>query len=110
MSDKKLTAKASGGNSEEAVNDSADPQRTLLTLDQLSQTIDVMSSVVNRLRSHLSEQLSSAQSLNAAPQTTEASPQAQKRTVPTEPPSLVIEISSELSSSSDAHDHTSTIH
>ena len=54
MSDKKLTAKASGGDSEEAVNDSADPQRTLLTLDQLSQTIDVMSSVVNRLRSHLS--------------------------------------------------------
>ena len=34
-----------------------DPERTLMTLDQLSQTIEVMSSVVNRLRRHLSEQL-----------------------------------------------------
>ena len=34
-----------------------DPERTLMTLDQLSQTIEVMSSVVNRLRQHLSEQL-----------------------------------------------------
>lgn len=34
-----------------------DPERTLLTLDQLSQTIEVMTSVVNRLREHLSEQL-----------------------------------------------------
>ena len=34
-----------------------DPERTLLTLDQLSQTIEVMSSVVNRLRQHLNEQL-----------------------------------------------------
>lgn len=34
-----------------------DPQRTLLTLDQLSQTIEVMTSVVNRLRQHLSEQI-----------------------------------------------------
>ena len=34
-----------------------DPERTLLTLDQLSQTIEVMTSVVNRLRQHLSEQL-----------------------------------------------------
>ena len=33
------------------------PERTLMTLDQLSQTIEVMSSVVNRLRQHLSEQL-----------------------------------------------------
>ena len=110
MSDKKLTAKAGGRNNEEAITDSADPQRTLLTLDQLSQTIDVMSSVVNRLRSHLSEQLSSAQSLNAAPKTTEASAEDQQRTAPTEAPSLVIEISSEPPNSSDAHDHTSTIH
>ena len=35
-----------------------DPERTLITLDQLSQTIEVMTSVVNRLRQHLSEQLS----------------------------------------------------
>ena len=36
-----------------------DPERTLITLEQLSQTIEVMTSVVNRLRQHLSEQLHS---------------------------------------------------
>ena len=35
----------------------SDSERTLITLDQLSQTIEVMTSVVNRLRQHLSEQL-----------------------------------------------------
>lgn len=34
-----------------------DPERTLMTLEQLSQTIEVMTSVVNRLRQHLSDQL-----------------------------------------------------
>jgi len=34
-----------------------DPERTLVTLEQLSQTIEVMTSVVNRLRKHLSAQL-----------------------------------------------------
>ena len=34
-----------------------DPERTLITLEQLSQTIEVMTNVVNRLRKHLSEQL-----------------------------------------------------
>ncbi len=34
-----------------------DPERTLVTLEQLSQTIEVMTTVVNRLRQHLSEQL-----------------------------------------------------
>ena len=34
-----------------------DPERTLVTLEQLSQTIEVMTSVVNRLRQHLSDQL-----------------------------------------------------
>jgi len=34
-----------------------DPERTLITLEQLSQTIEVMTSVVNRLRQHLSEQM-----------------------------------------------------
>jgi len=34
-----------------------DPERTLMTLDQLSQTMEVMTNVVNRLRQHLSEQL-----------------------------------------------------
>ena len=38
-------------------NYSSDPERTLITLEQLSQTIDVMTSVVDRLRQHLSEQL-----------------------------------------------------
>ena len=33
------------------------PEKTLVTLEQLSQTIEVMTSVVNRLRQHLSEQL-----------------------------------------------------
>jgi hypothetical protein len=36
-----------------------DPERTLITLEQLSQTIEVMTNVVNRLRQHLSEQLHS---------------------------------------------------
>ena len=44
------------------------PERTLLTLDQLSQTIDVMSSVVNRLRSHLSEQIAAAQAMPSQPE------------------------------------------
>ena len=35
----------------------ADPTSTLVTLDQLSQTIEVMTNVVNRLRDHLSEQI-----------------------------------------------------
>jgi hypothetical protein len=35
----------------------SDSEHTLITLDQLSQTIEVMTSVVNRLRQHLSEQL-----------------------------------------------------
>ena len=34
-----------------------DPSSTLITLDQLSQTIEVMTNVVNRLREHLSEQV-----------------------------------------------------
>lgn len=37
--------------------DEKDPERTLITLEQLSQTIEVMTNVVNRLRQHLSEQL-----------------------------------------------------
>lgn len=41
----------SGGNQDN------DPERTLITLDQLSQTIEVMTSVVNRLRRHLNDQI-----------------------------------------------------
>ena len=40
-------------------NYSSDPERTLITLEQLSQTINVMTSVVDQLRQHLSEQLKS---------------------------------------------------
>lgn len=42
-----------------------DPERTLITLDQLSQTIEVMTSVVNRLRQHLSEQVLAKQEIEA---------------------------------------------
>jgi len=40
-----------------------DPERTLITLDQLSQTIEVMTSVVNRLRQHLSQQIVARQEI-----------------------------------------------
>ncbi len=53
--------------SEEKQTDN-DPERTLLTLDQLSQTIEVMTSVVNRLRQHLSEQLQAQAEARAAEQ------------------------------------------
>lgn len=45
-----------------------DPERTLVTLEQLSQTIEVMTSVVNRLRQHLSEQLQAKVAGQAAEQ------------------------------------------
>jgi TolA-binding protein len=45
-----------------------DPERTLITLDQLSQTIEVMTSVVNRLRQHLSEQVLAKRDLEALEQ------------------------------------------
>lgn len=45
-----------------------DPEKTLLTLDQLSQTIEVMTSVVNRLRQHLSEQLKAQAEIRATEQ------------------------------------------
>ncbi|MEQ8314726.1 MAG: hypothetical protein RL839_00355 [Gammaproteobacteria bacterium] len=51
--------------SEEKHSDN-DPEKTLLTLDQLSQTIEVMTSVVNRLRQHLSEQLQAQAEAHAA--------------------------------------------
>lgn len=51
--------------SEEKHSDN-DPEKTLLTLDQLSQTIEVMTSVVNRLRQHLSEQLQAQAEARAA--------------------------------------------
>lgn len=42
-----------------------DPERTLITLDQLSQTIEVMTSVVNRLRQHLSDQVMAKREIEA---------------------------------------------
>jgi len=41
-----------------------DPERTLITLDQLSQTIEVMTSVVNRLRQHLSDQIKAGREID----------------------------------------------
>ena len=53
------------------MSDSKDPgkeasqnaEQTLLTLEQLSQTLEVMSAVVDRLKSHLTRQLSLTQEL-----------------------------------------------
>ncbi len=55
-----------------------DPERTLITLDQLSQTIEVMTSVVNRLRQHLSEQLKA----QAQPQTVAEQPNSSDESEP----------------------------
>jgi hypothetical protein len=46
-----------GNNLKEKKYRRTDPSSTLITLDQLSQTIEVMTNVVNRLREHLSEQV-----------------------------------------------------
>ncbi len=40
-----------------------DPEKALMTLDQLSQTIEVMTNVVNRLKRHLTRQLSLTEEL-----------------------------------------------
>jgi hypothetical protein len=42
---------------------SQNAEQTLLTLEQLSQTLEVMSAVVDRLKSHLTRQLSLTQEL-----------------------------------------------
>ena len=42
---------------------SQNAEQTLLTLEQLSQTLEVMSAVVDRLKSHLNRQLSLTQEL-----------------------------------------------
>ena len=46
-----------------------DPERTLITLDQLSQTIEVMTSVVNRLRQHLSQQIEASHDIEETKKT-----------------------------------------
>ncbi len=60
----------------------SDPERTLITLDQLSQTIEVMTTVVNRLRQHLSEQLKAQ--IKAQEQSREEPEQAEPEVVVTE--------------------------
>lgn len=45
-----------------------DTETILMALDQISQTIDVMTSVVGRLRTYLQEQESTRKSENAAEQ------------------------------------------
>ena len=89
MSDKKPTQSAMQDSSAEGAT-SKDPERTLLTLDQLSQTIEVMSSVVNRLRAHLGEQII------AAAQTSNDQPSTASNAEPTkfvkERPSFIVDI------------------
>lgn len=53
-----------------------DPERTLITLDQLSQTIEVMTSVVNRLRRHLSDQIKAQGSENYQTLPVESAPKS----------------------------------
>ena len=81
-----------------------DPERTLMTLDQLSQTIEVMTSVVNRLRQHLSEQLreqavQAQQSSSEGPSGTGDSPQASEH-----------QLKQDTQRSSDPNSHTSAGH
>lgn len=59
-----------------------DSQRTLVTLDQLSQTIEVMSSVVNRLRAHLSEQVAASIKPSSSSQPIGNSSTSKNRTAP----------------------------
>ena len=64
-----------------------DPERTLITLDQLSQTIEVMTSVVNRLRQHLSEQVIAKQEIEALERAQEQARAGQLEDNEPEPPS-----------------------
>ncbi len=89
MSDKKPTQSAMQDSSAEGAT-SKDPERTLLTLDQLSQTIEVMSSVVNRLRAHLGEQIiAAAQTSNDQPYTAS---NAEPTKLVKERPSFIVDI------------------
>lgn len=70
-----------------------DPERTLITLDQLSQTIEVMTSVVNRLRQHLSEQISAKRELEQlAREKTEAAARESSEQQRTQGAGFVVEI------------------
>jgi hypothetical protein len=78
-----------------------DPERTLLTLDQLSQTIEVMANVVSRLRLHLGEQIkaqiASQQAVDrasaAAKKVTTASSGSGTKKAPPQRQSFIVEVS-----------------
>ncbi|MEE2608183.1 MAG: hypothetical protein VX928_05470 [Pseudomonadota bacterium] len=57
-----------------------DPERTLVTLEQLSQTIEVMTNVVNRLRKHLSDQLKDQTEAQQVGKQTEPQPRTNEET------------------------------
>ena len=57
-----------------------DPERTLVTLEQLSQTIEVMTNVVNRLRKHLSDQLKDQTEAQQVGKQTEPQPRTNEQT------------------------------
>jgi len=57
-----------------------DPERTLVTLEQLSQTIEVMTNVVNRLRQHLSDQLKDQTEAQQLGKQSEPQPQTNEET------------------------------
>ena len=57
-----------------------DPERTLVTLEQLSQTIEVMTNVVNRLRQHLSDQLKDQTEAQQLKKQSEPQPQTNEET------------------------------
>ena len=69
-------------------NSDNDPERTLITLDQLSQTIEVMTGVVNRLKKHLSKQVS----LSSPARRSEDRPSKVKQSSPDEHTSFMVEI------------------
>ncbi|MBT3529388.1 MAG: hypothetical protein HOF74_07065 [Gammaproteobacteria bacterium] len=78
--------------------DKDEPEKTLVTLDQLSQTIEVMTSVVNRLRRHLSDQIKAQieaqEALENATEEVEAQ-KAETSSSKSKRESFVIEISQE---------------
>ena len=69
-------------------NSDNDPERTLITLDQLSQTIEVMTGVVNRLKKHLHKQVS----LGSPARRTDDKRSDIQRSTPDDHSSFVIEI------------------
>ena len=69
------------------------PEKTLITLEQLSQTIEVMTSVVNRLRQHLNEQLEKQNELSSNSEDINNASEAQSKLQNERRAKTVIEIS-----------------